>query len=66
MCALIPIGLAGDGRNKLFSVGFLSQRRGFMTEAMQRNPERKERMMAADELAEKFEPELYAVASVCE
>lgn len=52
-CALIPIGL-------------FSQRRGFMSEAMQRNPERKERMMAAGKLAEKFEPELNAVASVYE
>ena len=33
-------------------------------EAMQRNPECKEHMMAAARLAEKFEPELYAVASV--
>ena len=33
-------------------------------EAMQRNPECKEHMMAAGKLAEKFEPELYAVASV--
>lgn len=31
---------------------------------MQRNPECKEHMMAAGKLAEKFEPELYAVASV--
>ena len=33
-------------------------------EAMQRNPECREHMMAAGRLAEKFEPELYAVASV--
>ncbi|MBR1154626.1 hypothetical protein [Bradyrhizobium sp. JYMT SZCCT0428] len=30
----------------------------------QRNPECKEHMMAAGKLAEKFEPELYSVASV--
>ena len=33
-------------------------------EAMQRNPECEEHMMAASRLADKFEPELYAVASV--
>ena len=33
-------------------------------EAMQRNPEFREPMMAAAGPAEKFEPELYAVASV--
>ena len=33
-------------------------------DAMQRNPECKEHMEAAARLAEKFEPELYAVASV--
>jgi hypothetical protein len=33
-------------------------------EAMQRNPECKERMMAAARLAEKFESKLYAVATV--
>jgi len=33
-------------------------------DAMQGNPECKKHMMAAGKLAEKFEPELYAVASV--
>jgi hypothetical protein len=33
-------------------------------EAMQRNPACKEHMIAAGKVAEKFEPELYAVASV--
>jgi hypothetical protein len=58
-------------RNPLLDVAetadsFCFLRRAWLSclQGTQRNPECKERMMAAGRLAEKFEPDLYSVASV--